>query len=67
VNELHLLLFFRHVFEDRMWAEEYRAEDVGRELGMEQEHLIRLAMLLGSDYTEGVSGIGPSSSLILHE
>lgn len=57
---LQLFIICRHVFEDRMWAEEYRAEDVGRELGMEQAHLIRMAMLLGSDYTEGVSGIGMS-------
>ena len=38
--------------------EEYRTEDVERELGLDQDGLIRLALLLGSDYTEGVGGIG---------
>ena len=48
----------RHVFEERRYAEEYFVEDVKRELGLDQAKLIRFAMLLGSDYTEGVSGIG---------
>lgn len=48
----------RHVFEERRYAEEYRASDVERELGLDQAKLIRFAMLLGSDYTEGVSGVG---------
>ncbi len=38
--------------------EEYRTEDVEREMGLDQDGLIRLALLLGSDYTEGVGGIG---------
>lgn len=48
----------RHIFENRKYVEEYRTEDVERELGLDQEGLIRLALLLGSDYTEGVGGIG---------
>jgi 5'-3' exonuclease len=32
--------------------------DVESELGMSREGLVQLALLLGSDYTEGVSGIG---------
>lgn len=48
----------RHVFEERRYAEEYRAADVERELGLDQAKLIRFAMLLGSDYTEGISGVG---------
>eukprot|EP01023_Acetabularia_acetabulum_P065373 TRINITY_DN8647_c0_g1_i5.p1 TRINITY_DN8647_c0_g1~~TRINITY_DN8647_c0_g1_i5.p1 ORF type:complete len:377 (-),score=74.83 TRINITY_DN8647_c0_g1_i5:185-1315(-) len=38
--------------------EEYQGRDIERELGLDQNKLIQLAMLLGSDYTEGVSGIG---------
>lgn len=48
----------RNIFEGRKWVEEYRAEDVTRELGLGREELIQLALLLGSDYTEGISGIG---------
>ncbi len=36
--------------------EEYRAEDLEGELGLGREGLIHLALLLGSDYTEGVAG-----------
>ncbi|KAK9904154.1 hypothetical protein WJX75_005482 [Coccomyxa subellipsoidea] len=49
---------YRHIFENRKYVEEYRTEDVERELGLDQDGLIRLALLLGSDYTEGVGGIG---------
>ena len=38
--------------------EEFRTDDITRELGLDQKALIRLGMLLGSDYTEGVAGIG---------
>lgn len=33
-------------------------QDVESELGMTRDKLIQLALLLGSDYTEGVAGIG---------
>ena len=38
--------------------EEYHTSDVELELGMDRLGLICLALLLGSDYTEGVAGIG---------
>ena len=33
--------------------------DLERELGLDRDTLIQLAYLLGSDYTEGLSGVGP--------
>jgi DNA excision repair protein ERCC-5 len=44
-------------------VEEYRAEDVERELGLTREHLASLAQLLGSDYAEGVGGVGVVNAL----
>ena len=38
--------------------EEYKASDFYREVGLDRQKLIYLALLLGSDYTEGISGIG---------
>ena len=38
--------------------EEYRAADFQTEIGLDRQKLIYLALLLGSDYTEGISGIG---------
>lgn len=48
----------RNIFEGKKYVEEYRVQDVESELGMSRDKLIQLALLLGSDYTEGVAGIG---------
>lgn len=48
----------RHIFADKQYVEEYRARDFQSELGLDRHKLIHLALLLGSDYTEGISGIG---------
>ena len=48
----------RNIFESRKYVEEYRTEDVERELGMDRQQLIQLGLLLGSDYSEGVAGVG---------
>ncbi|KAI4350729.1 hypothetical protein L6164_005155 [Bauhinia variegata] len=49
---------YKNIFDDRKYVETYFVEDVEKELGLTREKLIRMALLLGSDYTEGVSGIG---------
>nr|GMC67255.1 DNA repair protein UVH3 [Ipomoea batatas] len=49
---------YKNIFDDRKYVETYLMKDVENELGLDREKLIRMAMLLGSDYTEGVSGIG---------
>ena len=46
----------RHIFESKRYVEEYRSEDLQRELGVGREELGALAQLLGSDYCEGVAG-----------
>ena len=43
---------------EKQYCEEYKAEEIEREFGLSQERLSLLALLLGSDYTEGVAGIG---------
>ena len=48
----------RNLFAERKYVEEYRWEDAERELGLDRAAAIRLALLLGSDYTEGCGGIG---------
>lgn len=49
---------FRNIFDSKKYVEHYRASDMEAELGLTQDRLVALALLLGSDYTEGVSGIG---------
>ena len=55
---IRCLLRGRHLFAEKQYVEEFRTDDITRELGLDQKALIRLGMLLGSDYTEGVAGIG---------
>lgn len=54
---------YRNIFTEQKFVEVYRMEDVTRELGLSRDDLVRLALLLGSDYTEGVSGVGPVNAL----
>eukprot|EP00803_Ostreobium_quekettii_P004915 evm.model.scf_615.3 EVM.evm.TU.scf_615.3 scf_615:20234-34220(+) len=49
---------YRNLFENKKYVEEYCAADVQTELGLDRGKLMRIALLLGSDYTEGISGIG---------
>ncbi|KAL3526027.1 hypothetical protein ACH5RR_014399 [Cinchona calisaya] len=49
---------YKNIFDDRKYVETYLMKDIENELGLDREKLIRMALLLGSDYTEGVSGIG---------
>lgn len=49
---------YKNIFDDRKYVETYLMKDVEDELGLDQVKLIRMALLLGSDYTEGISGIG---------
>ncbi|XP_057437283.1 DNA repair protein UVH3 isoform X2 [Lotus japonicus] len=49
---------YKNIFDDRKYVETYFMEDIEKELGLTREKVIHMALLLGSDYTEGVSGIG---------
>ncbi|EGN98893.1 hypothetical protein SERLA73DRAFT_108084 [Serpula lacrymans var. lacrymans S7.3] len=50
---------FKNMFNQSKTVECFLLSDLGRELGLERGTLIRLAYLLGSDYVEGLSGVGP--------
>ncbi|KAL5582514.1 hypothetical protein UlMin_014956 [Ulmus minor] len=49
---------YKNIFDDRKYVETYFMKDIENELGLPREQLVRMALLLGSDYTEGISGIG---------
>ncbi|ERN10327.1 DNA repair protein UVH3 isoform X1 [Amborella trichopoda] len=49
---------YKNIFDDRKYVEMYLIKDVENELGLTRDKLIRMALLLGSDYTEGISGVG---------
>ncbi|KAI0077931.1 PIN domain-like protein [Panus rudis PR-1116 ss-1] len=50
---------FKNMFNQSKTVECFRLSDLERELGLDRDKLIRLAYLLGSDYTEGLPGVGP--------
>lgn len=54
---------YRNIFEGKRYVEEYRTADVENELGLDSNTLINMALLLGSDYTAGVSGVGVVNAL----
>lgn len=47
------------MFNQSKTVECFLLSDLERELGLDRDKLIRLAYLLGSDYTEGLPGVGP--------
>ncbi len=54
---------FKNMFSQARVVECFVAADVERELGLDRGKLVRLAHLLGSDYTEGIAGVGPVTAL----
>ncbi|RRT76350.1 hypothetical protein BHE74_00015297 [Ensete ventricosum] len=48
---------YKNIFDDRKYVETYFVKvsvPIECELGLDRDKLIRMALLLGSDYTEGV-------------
>lgn len=50
---------FKNMFNQSKTVECFLLADLSRELGLGRDTLIRLAYLLGSDYVEGLPGVGP--------
>ncbi|KXN88602.1 DNA repair protein rad13 [Leucoagaricus sp. SymC.cos] len=50
---------YKNMFNQSKTVELFLQSDLERELGLDRDTLVRLAYLLGSDYTEGLSGAGP--------
>lgn len=54
---------YRHFFDQDKHVQEFRADEVHRMFQVERGTLIQMAMLVGSDYTTGVPGIGTVTAL----
>ena len=54
---------YKNIFTEQKFVESYRAADIEGELGCGRPALVRLALLLGSDYTLGVRGVGVVNAL----
>ncbi|KXN67032.1 hypothetical protein CONCODRAFT_19882 [Conidiobolus coronatus NRRL 28638] len=49
---------YRNLFSSQARVECYKSDDIEQHLQLDRKRLIELAMLLGSDYTEGIQGVG---------
>jgi DNA excision repair protein ERCC-5 len=49
---------YRHIFEDTKYVEEYQMDKIERNMGLTRDKLICLSLLLGSDYSDGIYGVG---------
>ncbi|KAI9362736.1 hypothetical protein BD770DRAFT_434037 [Pilaira anomala] len=59
---------YKNMFNQQRSVECYQIQDIEREMFLERKRLVQLAFLLGSDYTEGIAGVGPVTAMeILHE
>lgn len=50
---------YKNMFNNNKIVECFLLSDMQRELGLDREKLVQLAYYLGSDYTEGLVGVGP--------
>lgn len=50
---------YKNMFNQNKYVECYLLSDMERELGLSRDKLVQLAHFLGSDYSEGLPGVGP--------
>ncbi|XP_029207712.2 DNA excision repair protein ERCC-5-like isoform X2 [Acropora millepora] len=59
---------YKNIFNQNKHAELYRSDAVQRDLALDRSSLICIAFVTGSDYTEGIQGVGPVGAMeILQE
>ena len=56
---------YKNMFNQSKFVECYLTSDLEKEYALHRQKLISFAHLLGSDYTEGIPGIGPVTALSL--
>lgn len=54
---------YKNMFNSNKFVECYLCDDLEKELSLSRDQLISIAHLLGSDYTEGLPGIGPVTAV----
>lgn len=54
---------YRNIFDRNKFAEMYDMKVIEREMGLEREDLIKMALFMGSDYTIGVKGIASVNAI----
>ncbi|KAM0288041.1 hypothetical protein ACHAQH_000109 [Verticillium albo-atrum] len=54
---------YKNMFNSNKLVECYLSSDLDKELSLSREQLVSIALLLGSDYTDGLPGVGPVTAI----
>ncbi|KAI9273075.1 hypothetical protein BDA99DRAFT_499957 [Phascolomyces articulosus] len=54
---------YKNMFNQQKYVECYVMQDLEREMRLDRSKLVQLAFLLGSDYTDGIAGVGPVAAI----
>ena len=54
---------YRNIFERKKYVEKYDMDLIEREMGLDRDDLIKMALFMGSDYTMGVKGIASVNAI----
>ncbi|XP_046676244.1 DNA excision repair protein ERCC-5 homolog isoform X3 [Homalodisca vitripennis] len=54
---------YKNFFDQKKFVLEFQDNDIQHYFKLERSHLILLALLVGSDYTVGIQGVGPVTAL----
>ncbi|KAI8334927.1 hypothetical protein EDC96DRAFT_13726 [Choanephora cucurbitarum] len=54
---------YKNMFNQQKYVECFMSQDIEREMQLTRKNLIQLAFLLGSDYTDGIPGVGPVAAM----
>ncbi|KAI8356648.1 hypothetical protein BD560DRAFT_426449 [Blakeslea trispora] len=54
---------YKNMFNQQKYVECFMSQDIEREMLLSRKNLIQLAFLLGSDYTDGIPGVGPVAAM----
>ncbi|KAH9512801.1 DNA repair protein [Bulinus truncatus] len=54
---------YKNFFNQSKYVEMYSLDNIHNHFGLSRDQLINLALLCGSDYTEGIQGVGPVRAL----
>ncbi|RXG50130.1 hypothetical protein VDGE_00986 [Verticillium dahliae] len=54
---------YKNMFNSNKLVECYLSSDLDKELSLSREQLVSIALLLGSDYTDGLPGVGPVTAV----
>ena len=54
---------YKNFFEREKYCETFSVAEIAKHFGLTREKMILLAMLTGSDYTEGIENVGPVTGI----